>query len=636
MIIVAKKSLEERYMHLTRREMLNLLAATTATAGLTVGPSTAAAKPLMTDPSTESNRDRRDIVNGSDIPRERYSDQPYIVITKDGNWLCVLTTGSGIEGARGQHVISTISSDKGRTWSTPVDIEPASGPTASWVMPLAVPSGRVYVFYTYNYEDLRFDTKANDPRYGSRVDTQGKYAMKYSDDYGHTWSSERFYLPMREMRIDRENPYGGKLLYFWGVGKPIVTRHGAIFGFTKVGKWGDPGTIVTSQGCFMQSPNILSEADPQKIQWNLLPDGDEGLRAPKGPIASEINPVELNDGSLYAIFRTIDGYSCHAYSRDNGHTWTPSAYATYTPNGRKIKHPRAATFVKKFSNGRYLLWYHNHAGESVLTHSWNPYTGRNPAWVTAGIEKKGHIYWSQPEILLYDADPNTTMSYPDFVEDGGEFYVTETNKTHARIHHIDRSLLQGMWDQPEASSVSQRGLLLTAMGDQLHSGSTTTMPRLPSLKESGFTIEFWVRLSELTQRQTILDSRDSAAKGVAITTSDRSTFTITLNDGTRESTWDSDPGIHEGTLRTGAWQHIAFVVDGGPKIITVMVNGVLNDGGEVRDCGWGRFHPESDDVNGLASAKVAAGLFGDMNLLRIYDRALRTSELVGNWRAGMA
>ena len=127
------------------------------------------------------------------------------MITKDGNWLCVLTTGQGLEGAPAQHIISTISTDKGRTWSTPIDIEPATGPEASWVMPLAVPSGRVYVFYTYNADNLRLDTKSNSQTYAKRVDTMGEYAYKYTDDYGKSWSAERYFIPMRKMRIDRDN-----------------------------------------------------------------------------------------------------------------------------------------------------------------------------------------------------------------------------------------------------------------------------------------------------------------------------------------------------------------------------------------------------------------------------------------------
>jgi len=55
--------------------------------------------------------DLRNIKTGLPIPKEGYVDQPYVVVTNDGNWLCVLTTGSGVEGEPGQHVVATISSD---------------------------------------------------------------------------------------------------------------------------------------------------------------------------------------------------------------------------------------------------------------------------------------------------------------------------------------------------------------------------------------------------------------------------------------------------------------------------------------------------------------------------------------------
>ena len=94
--------------------------------------------------------DARNIQKGWPIPDEGYCDQPYVVITDDGQWLCVMTTGRGVEGQAGQHIVSTRSADRGRTWSEHVAIEPDNGPEASWVMPLKVPGGRVYVFYTYN------------------------------------------------------------------------------------------------------------------------------------------------------------------------------------------------------------------------------------------------------------------------------------------------------------------------------------------------------------------------------------------------------------------------------------------------------------------------------------------------------
>jgi hypothetical protein len=81
-------------------------------------------------------------------------------------------------------------------------------------------------------------------------------------------------------------------------------------------------------------------------------------------------------------------------------------------------------------------------------------------------------------------------------------------------------------------------------------------------------------------------------------------------------------------MRVNAWQHVVVIVDGGPKIVTWIVDGVLNDGGTVRDYGWGRFDPAMEDVNGSASK-----LSGNVSGLRVYTRALRTSEAVGNWRA---
>ncbi len=573
--------------------------------------------------------DPRLVDNAPEIPHENYVDQPYVVITNDGNWLCVLTTGIGKEGQNAQHIVSTISKDRGKTWTPLVDIEPASGPEASWVMPLKVPSGRVYVFYNYNRDNLRVLPNVNNETFAHRVDTMGSYMFKYSDDNGRTWSTERYEIPMRKMRIDRENNANGAILNFWGVGKPVIAGKYAIFGYAKVGRWGSPGGMVESQGCFLRSDNILTEKDPKKIHWVLLPDGDEGLRAPRGPVSDEANPVVMNDGSLYATYRTIDGYNAAAYSRDGGHTWTPSAYAVYSPGGRWIKHNRAANFVKKFSNGKYILWYNNHGGESTqLVPNWNAYLGRNPNWISGGVEKNGYIYWSEPEIVLYNDDPKVGSSYPDFIEQDGHYYVTETQKTIARTHEIDPSLLEGLWHQAENKAVARKGLVLEA------GAGPVTLPKLPNLAERrGFTLDFWLRLRELSAGQVILDARDKK-KGLALLLSDHSTLRLVLNDGKQEFTWDSDSGLHPGTLKVNTWQHVTVTVDGGAKVVSYVIDGVLNDGGAVRDYGWGRFPLELGDVNGLSSAVFGVKIYGQVEQLRLYDRYLRTSEAVGNWRAG--
>jgi hypothetical protein len=80
---------------------------------------------------------------------------------------------------------------------------------------------------------------------------------------------------------------------------------------------------------------------------------------------------------------------------------------------------------------------------------------------------------------------------------------------------------------------------------------------------------------------------------------------------------------------------VAIIVDGGPNIISFVVDGVLCDGGTACIYGWGRFTPELGDISGSKLLRLAPSLDGQLKRLRIYDRYLRTSEAVANHRAGL-
>ncbi|NQT17373.1 MAG: exo-alpha-sialidase [Planctomycetes bacterium] len=408
-----------------------------------------------------------------------------------------------------------------------------------------------------------------------------------------------------------------------------------MFAFSKCGKY----VIDRSEGWFYRSDNILTEPDVSKILWQLLPDGDVGLKNPDyGEVQAEQSIVPMSDGSIYCMYRTAGDHPCHAYSRDGGHTWTMPEYATYTAGGRKFKNSRACPKVWKTSNGKYLFWFHHHGAHK------NPYRGRNPVWLSGGVEKDGFIHWSQPEIVLYDTDPKNClfdpktgipgpgggMSYPDLIEQDGRYWVTETQKTIARVHPIDATLLEGLWDQGKVRTVVTKGLVLDLGPERIRRGDAD-MPRLPSLaKGGGFSIDFWIRLDEPLVDQVIFDNRDAAGKGFVVKTAEHTTIRIEMSDGKNVGFWACDRGV----IAPGTWHHVAIIVDGGPDVISFVVNGILCDGGKVCSYGWGRFTPELGDVRGSSRLRVAPSLAGQLRRLRIYGRFLRTSEAIANFHVG--
>ncbi|MBL8217583.1 MAG: exo-alpha-sialidase [Bryobacterales bacterium] len=585
--------------------------------------------------------DPRHLSNGSIIPDEGYSDQPYVVKTNDGAWLCVITTGPGQEGAGGQHIVTTRSTDRGKTWSKPADVEPSNGPEASYAVMLKIPSGRVYVFYNHNTDNIRQvigDKPAYRDGWVRRVDSLGHFVYKYSDDHGRTWSTKRYEIPQRDFEIDKRNAYQGKIKFFWTVGKAFLHKNAGYVPLHKVGGFGE-GFFTSSEGVLLRSDNILTERDPEKLRWETLPEGDKGIRTPPGggPIAEEHSFSTLSDGSLFVVFRTIDGHSAFAYSRDDGRTWSPSEYMRYA-DGRLMKHPRAANFAWRCENGKFVYWFHNHGGRFILEHPRRrtiAYEERNPVWLVGGVEADSPqgkiIRWSQPEVALYEDDPVMRMSYPDLVEEGGKYYLTETQKEIARVHEIDTTLLEGMWNQFDNRTPATSGLLLnhTSPGE-------VPMPELPAFTErnrgghgtrdtrAGVSIDLWARFDSLAPGQILLDNRTPDGKGFVLQTAPNGAIEIGINDGRTENRWASD----QNTITTGTRHHIAVIIDGGPKIITFLIDGKLHDGGTQRQFGWGRY---SRDLRGLTGASTLR--VGKIERARIYNRALRTSEAIANFRS---
>jgi len=317
----------------------------------------------------------------------------------------------------------------------------------------------------------------------------------------------------------------------------------------------------------------------------------------------------------------VRGVPAHSYSRDNGSSWSEPVPMTYAPGRRNLKNPRACPKLFKTADGKYLFWYHNHGGTG--------FKGRNPVYLSGGIlADDGFVHWSEPEIVLFDSAPAIRISYPDLIEQGGEFWITETQKSTARVHKIDRSLLEGMWQQ-DTAVICKEGLLIEKCN--LTNGiSQLDVPReFGRIDNGGFSVECWFDVKTLKPGTELFATIGDDGRGVRLVNLERNgkrSLQIELCDGQLITAWSSEAGI----CLENQLQHVVFVCDYSAAIISVILNGQYCDGGIVRQYGWGRIPLEAGAVNGAEVAEICS----DVKLVRLYGRAIRTSEAVGNFRTG--
>lgn len=593
----------------------------------------------------DCREDSREISRGVEIPTKYYADQPYFTKTLDGGLLCVVTTGQGHEGARGQHVLSMKTFDLGKTWQHVTPVEDPETPESSWGVPFTAPGGRVFVFYVFNAEDLR-ELPADNPPYPSgltqRMDSHGYYVYRWSDDHGKTWSKDRGTIPVREFEIDRRNATRGKVRLFWNVGKAF-SWHGSLFlPIHKVGGFGD-GWFTSTEGGLLRSDDLLTVQDPLKASWKTQPDGDHGIRTPEGggPIAEEHSFVPLSDGTFFTVFRTIDGHPACAYSRNQGKSWEPSQYMRHA-DGRLMKHPRAANFVWKINDGGYLYCFHNHGGTPLREHPLRRtigYNGRNPMWLCRGWEVDGEngkmLKWSEPEIALYDDDPLVRISYPDCFEENGKIFLSETQKSVARIHELSSELSDALSASSERrgrSLLRTKPLLKWQRGE---SGFEVPMPPLPafvarsldgpygSMKtRKGFALDLVVRAKQPGEC-LLVQNRGKDGSGLKLTWTRWRTLKLWMSDGITEVSFESSEPLAE----TDTPQHLTLVVDGGSCTVCFYRNGIMCNGGDMRQYGWGRINPyfRNEYTGSLLTMEEAGPVLIDA--LTVYDRILTSAEI---------
>lgn len=559
--------------------------------------------------------DPRDIANGLPIAGGIACDQPRVGVLRDGSWVCVMTTGGGGNASGpGRHVVSTVSRDQGKTWSAAVDIEPSEGPEAAWATCFVTPFDRVYAFYTYNG-----DRVTTLPGQTNRVEAawHGWYVFKYSDDGGLSWSAERTRIPVRVTAADRLNPWQGGQCHFRGVGKPVAAEGTVYLSFTKFGAW----FASEGEGWVAASDNLLAERNPARIRFRLLPEGEAGIRNPSfGPVQEEHSLVALKGSELLCAY-CAGGVPAQSVSRDGGQTWSQPERMAYGAGGRDMKTDRACPKLFRTRGGDYLLCSHAHGEPGG--------GGGNPVFVTGGkLGDDGLIRWSEPELLLYGRNPADSVGSLDLIEQDGRFWIAETQNGTIRVHEASRALLDGLWRQGSAREVCRDGLAADFAHPGVGQRTFELAETFGDLDSGGLTVEMWLEIDNVAVRQTLLSTL-TGRRGVRVATTSlrrEPTLQIELVDGDREAVWQADAGV----LKNDRLHHVVFICDTRAKAVSVVVDGAFCDGGEKRPFGWG---PLPAGLNHMAAAGHAT-VSDSVRRARLYDRALRTSEAVANFRAG--
>ena len=255
-----------------------------------------------------------------------------------------------------------------------------------------------------------------------------------------------------------------------------------------------------------------------------------------------------------------------------------------------------------------------------------------------GIEKNGKIIWSQPEILFYEQDLLKRMSYPDLIEQDGRFWITETNKENARCHEIPAGFFEVLWDQFEINRVAEDNLIYSF--DSTHLPDNTIIPLETDRKisfEKGISVDLQMELSSPAPEQIIFELKGENRKSITMQTGNYGDVEVIMSDGDIISRWSSDPGI----IPPYGKHNIIVTLDNGPKIIQFIIDGIVCNGNQSRQFGWGRYNSEMRDFSPSSLLtgnliKRDVNVTGKLYHLKLYNKAIMNTEAIGNQRYYMS
>lgn len=261
----------------------------------------------------------------------------------------------------------------------------------------------------------------------------GDIFYRCSDDDGITWS-DRYRVGLARAAMDGDE-IGD--LHGWNFGQPRLLPTGQVMmTFTRMkrsslyprgwrldarNQWqpepgadatappanqqgGDPNNWCT-EVFLLELVNVMTETDPAKLDFRVLPPGGEGLWAPypgaDRHFGQEGTLAGLPGDRLLCVFRSRQGHPFYSVSADRGATWSVPGVLRLCPGGEPFDQPCAPCPMTRLPDGRYVFLFHN---TKPADWGWYP---RDPLWISVGraapgVPDNAGLYFTKPRILVYN------------------------------------------------------------------------------------------------------------------------------------------------------------------------------------------------------------------------------------------
>lgn len=233
--------------------------------------------------------------------------------------------------------------------------------------------------------------------------------------------------------------------------------------------------------------------------------------------------------------------------------------------------------------------------------------------------------------------------YPDFIETSdGALYITETNKTVARTHLVNASLLAGLLVQDSAAAVAGGASLLWGADD---AGKAFPTPPLPSFEDyrvqnDGVTLGLWLCNHSLSRAgEVLVDTAAAGGQGpsLSLTVAPGGGVSLRVSDASHGVVGNltSDAACSGRLAPPGAPHYVVATVDTGAHLLTLAIDGVLCDGDTEAPAGWAWVDADAGSLApGAPTFILARNYSGALLGGGWWARMLTVSEAVANYRAG--